>query len=77
MFLCSNKVTLEHPFYNTPDGKSKFNADQCPSAGCDRVSLTQDNGTVLVNVEIGLPQKFISMMKSTEAETENKDLTKS
>ncbi|KAL7513729.1 hypothetical protein ACHAXN_010996 [Cyclotella atomus] len=69
MFLCSNKVTLEHPFYSTIDGTSKFNTNQSLSSSCDRVSLTQDDGTVFVNVEISLPQKFRSMMRFTETKT--------
>ena len=63
MFLCSNKVTLEHPFYksipNTGDDLVHHSSNDS-----DRVSLTEDeDGTVLVNVEIDLPQKFNDLMK--------------
>lgn len=66
LFLCSNRVTLEHPFYNTKDGQSKLNEDYLTKKTADACHFTEDDdGTVLVNVEIDLPEKFHDMMKST------------
>lgn len=65
MFLCSNRVTLEHPFYNTEEGQSKLNDNDLAKRSTDACELTKDDeGTVLVNVEIALPDKFHEMMKS-------------
>jgi hypothetical protein len=61
MFLCSNKVTLQHPFYNTPEGKRQW--ENAPVVGDNRVKLTEENDTVLLNVEIALPSKFNTMMQ--------------
>lgn len=60
MFLSSNKVTFEHPYFKTiPNANNALQSN-----GRDKVSLTEDeNGTVLVNVEIDLPKKFNDMMK--------------
>lgn len=63
MFLCSNRVTLEHPFYKTIPHAGDDLVHHSSNDG-DRVSLTEDeDGTVLVNVEIELPQKFNDLMK--------------
>jgi hypothetical protein len=64
LFLCSNKIILEHPFYNRPVDKSHSEIDAGVlideiRRGDSIVSFTQDhNGTVLLNVEIALPSKF-------------------
>ena len=61
-YLCSNRVTLEHPFYNTPQGKREWAAKRESILGvkgrCDRVSITEEAGVVLVHCEIDLPAKF-------------------
>eukprot|EP00804_Cyclotella_cryptica_P001471 CCRYP_003701-RA/>CCRYP_003701-RA protein AED:0.31 eAED:0.31 QI:0/0.33/0.25/1/0.33/0.25/4/20/268 len=69
LYLCSNKITLEHPFYSTPLGKSHWKADSSllteDKIVSDEsiVSLTEDHdGTVLLNIEIALPTKFHKMI---------------
>ena len=64
-YLCSNKVTLEHPFYNTPLGRKEWEANKeklmkenKKGDSDSRVSITEEDGTVLVHCEIDLPSKF-------------------
>lgn len=61
-YLCSNRVTLEHPFYNTPQGKREWAAKRESvlgiKGGRDRVSITEEAGVVLVHCAIDLPAKF-------------------
>lgn len=72
-YLCSNKVTLEHPFYNTPQGRKEWNANKqtivgeidTGENGCVQIAEEQD-GTVLITCEIDLPSKFSEMKKQTE-----------
>ena len=62
LFLCSNRVTLEHPFYNSVEGRElwkSFSADEIPGGGSLYESL---DGKVMVNVEIDLPSKFESFL---------------
>ena len=61
LFLCSNAVTLEHPFYNSQDGKQEF--DERKLEGCigDDVWM-RDDGVVMVSAQIDLPEKFLSFM---------------
>lgn len=64
-YLCSNEVTLDHPFYNTPLGrieweanKEKLMKENKKDGGDSRVSIMEENGSVLVHCEIDLPAKF-------------------
>jgi hypothetical protein len=61
-YLCSNKVTLEHPFYNTPQGKSEWATKREAVLGEERESnhahITEEAGAVLVHCKIDLPAKF-------------------
>lgn len=59
LFLCSTRVSLEHPFYNTDEGRRAFKSLQ---ALPDGVHSAQD-GKVMVTVSISLPDKFESMME--------------
>ncbi len=61
-YLCSNKVTIEHPFYNTPQGKLEWAAKREAVLGVKRegnyVHITEEAGVVLVHCKIDLPVKF-------------------
>jgi len=61
LFLCSNKVVLDHPYYNTEEGRAEWEAlpgDQKWGNGAIRLS---DDGTSLeVHMSIDLPEKFRS-----------------
>ena len=60
-FLCSNQVTLEHPYYNSPQGRREWSDMGKKEKSCgDSSSLFEDNetGLVMVKAEISLPAKF-------------------
>ena len=60
-YLCSNKIVIEHPFYNSPDGRSTWQTvkkeSESEHEGNVRVAEGSD-GKVLVYAEIDLPSKF-------------------
>lgn len=72
-YLCSNRVTLEHPFYNTPQGKSEWAAKREDILGmkkdCNDVHITEEEGVVWVYCKINLPVKF----KDLETGVNSKD----
>lgn len=77
-YLCSNKVTLEHPYYNTRTAESRkeWDADKKTILkGADDLEgnfrLTEEDGNVFVHCEISLPAKF----SNVEAEMQ-RDKTK-
>ena len=63
-YLCSNQIVIEHPFYNSPQGKTlwtKVKEEEIKK--CDdhkeRIRIAEESdGRVLVYAEIDLPQKF-------------------
>jgi hypothetical protein len=61
-YLCSNRVSLEHPFYNTPQGKSEWAAMRETMLGekeCGNVKVTEEeDGSVWIHCKIDLPAKF-------------------
>ena len=61
-YLCSNKLMIEHPFYNTPQGKSEWAAKREAVLGVKRegnnVHITEETGAVWVHCKIDLPVKF-------------------
>ena len=67
LFLCSNKVCLDHPHYNTEIGRKEW--DSLPHedkwAG-GRIRLSEDGTTVQVHLEISLPSKFESFLEWEE-----------
>ena len=70
-YLCSNRVSLEHPFYNTPQGNKEWNANKQKILGESgeggNVLITEEqDGAVLITCEIELPAKFSEMMKQAE-----------
>jgi hypothetical protein len=66
LFLSSNRVTLEHPYYNSPDGKQTFQAIK-ESLLANNASLWMAaDGTVMVSASIPIPNKFDAFMKREE-----------
>ena len=68
-YLCSNKVTLEHPYYNTPQGRQEWHAKKDALVGATRGAADDNDGsgarlsegadgTVVLHCEIELPEKF-------------------
>lgn len=67
LFLCSNRVTLEHPYYNTVLGRKEWEAlDDDEKYASDMLTLTDDD-IVRVAVSIDLPAKFESFLAHEEA----------
>ncbi len=65
LFLCSNKVSLEHPYYNTEVGRLEWDAlpeDKKYANGVIR--LSQDGKVVEVHASIDLPEKFQSFLRN-------------
>ena len=63
LFLCSNKVSLEHPYYNSVEGRAEWEClpdDEKWANGF--ISLSTDGSTVEVHATIELPKKFQSFM---------------
>mmetsp|Transcript_15843 Transcript_15843/g.23989 ORF Transcript_15843/g.23989 Transcript_15843/m.23989 type:complete len:553 (-) Transcript_15843:6-1664(-) len=63
-YLCSNKIVIEHPFYNSPQGRSmweKVKEDEIKKCNDHKENIRiaeESDGRVLVYAEIDLPSKF-------------------
>lgn len=75
LYLCSNKVVLEHPFYNSVLGRKTWDEIKEIHENGDNKNDLIENGvlressdgqTVEVHVSIELPQKFVNLMKWEE-----------
>eukprot|EP00586_Coscinodiscus_wailesii_P012393 CAMPEP_0172508692 /NCGR_PEP_ID=MMETSP1066-20121228/213896_1 /TAXON_ID=671091 /ORGANISM="Coscinodiscus wailesii, Strain CCMP2513" /LENGTH=502 /DNA_ID=CAMNT_0013286787 /DNA_START=475 /DNA_END=1984 /DNA_ORIENTATION=+ len=67
LFLCSNKVSLEHPYFNTHVGRKEWNA--LPDQEKYRngiIRLSKDGQTVEVHATIDLPAKFDNFMNNEQ-----------
>jgi len=72
LFLCSNKVCLDHPYYNTKVGREEW--DTLPDAekwAGGKIRLSDDGSTVEMHVSMDLPDKFDSFL-SREGARETK-----
>jgi hypothetical protein len=69
LFLCSNRVTLEHPFYNTRAGRQIWSqmeeVDKVFDGG--RLWFSEEDDKVMVSASIELPAKFNSVLDRSEA----------
>eukprot|EP00559_Dactyliosolen_fragilissimus_P004641 CAMPEP_0184860582 /NCGR_PEP_ID=MMETSP0580-20130426/5441_1 /TAXON_ID=1118495 /ORGANISM="Dactyliosolen fragilissimus" /LENGTH=557 /DNA_ID=CAMNT_0027357737 /DNA_START=150 /DNA_END=1823 /DNA_ORIENTATION=- len=72
LFLCSNKIILEHPYYNTDIGKKEWLSmgDEEKYAN-GKIRLAEDGVTIQVHASIELPNKFRSFL-SNEGERASK-----
>jgi len=71
LFLCSNKVSLEHPYYNTEVGRKKWeNLPEEEKYQNGMLRLSEDGEVVEVHASIDLPEKFESFMKNEESRFE-------
>lgn len=69
LFLCSNRVSLDHPYFNTEIGRIEWESlpdDEKWANGMIRLSDDGDERIVQVSVSIDLPGKFESFLKSEE-----------
>jgi 23S rRNA pseudouridine1911/1915/1917 synthase len=66
LFLCSNRVTLEHPYYNTEHGRAIWDAmseKERLADGGEMIFVNEaDNDTIMVTASIELPSKFESFL---------------
>lgn len=62
LFLCSNRVTLEHPFYNSEEGRIAFDKLSDDKRNKEKGLWLSKEGKVMVSVSINIPDKFESFM---------------
>jgi 23S rRNA-/tRNA-specific pseudouridylate synthase len=65
LFLCSNRIVLEHPFYNSKDGRSVWEALDEEKKYGNNIWLSKAN-RVMVSASIELPEKFESLLTREE-----------
>lgn len=68
LFLCSNEIIVEHPYYNTPDGQIEWNnmKKNGEFKGKEFLEEDEETGRVLVWGRISLPDKFESFLTHEE-----------
>ena len=66
LFLCSNRVTLEHPYYNTSVGRRDFEEMKKHEGKANDAVWLAEDGTVMVGVSIPIPDKFEGFLKREE-----------
>jgi 23S rRNA-/tRNA-specific pseudouridylate synthase len=70
LFLCSNRVTLEHPYYNSLDEDKESIIEKVSPQERMSLWLSQD-GRIMVTASIELPEKFETFL-THEAERYNR-----
>mmetsp|Transcript_55808 Transcript_55808/g.167264 ORF Transcript_55808/g.167264 Transcript_55808/m.167264 type:complete len:307 (-) Transcript_55808:148-1068(-) len=71
LFLCSNEVELEHPYFNTEAGRKEWDAMQLKEKKYDGSMLSlSGRGKVEVRASIDLPKKFKSVLDRDEERAE-------
>mmetsp|Transcript_13414 Transcript_13414/g.18002 ORF Transcript_13414/g.18002 Transcript_13414/m.18002 type:complete len:220 (+) Transcript_13414:59-718(+) len=77
LYLCSNKVTLDHPYYNTEAGRKEWEEleDENVKYGNGMIQLsgkTNDKGerTVQVHASIDLPERFMEFLNRSKEEAD-------
>ncbi len=66
LFLCSNEIEIEHPYYNTPLGQMAW-LDEMES---DIIYTDKESGRVMVKATIELPDKFQSFLAHESSRAE-------
>ncbi len=67
LFLCSNKVRLDHPHYNTEIGREEWNnLPEDEKWGNGMIEYSEKDDIVQVSASIDLPGKFNSLLKSEQ-----------
>lgn len=65
LFLCSNKVKLSHPYYNTEAGRKEWESlPQEEKWSNGQIKLSDDGSSVEVHASIDLPDKFDSFISN-------------
>jgi 23S rRNA-/tRNA-specific pseudouridylate synthase len=60
LFLCSNEIEIQHPYYNTAIGRDKF--VELESESSKFLYRDKDTGIIMVHACIDLPDKFNSFL---------------
>jgi len=65
LFLCSNEIMIEHPYYNSPIGRKEWDRVKKDAQNLAKEHLQEDEetGRVIVKVRIDLPSKFESFLR--------------
>ncbi|KAL3903537.1 MAG: hypothetical protein SGILL_010408, partial [Bacillariaceae sp.] len=63
LFLCSNRLVLEHPYYNNLDESPEDVFDRLSPAEKESLSLSAADGKIMVDASIDLPEKFKSFIQ--------------
>ena len=58
LFLCSNGIKIQHPYYNSPFGRGEWDN----SLESDVLYKDKESGHIVVNVSIDTPSKFNSFL---------------
>lgn len=66
LFLCSNRLRLEHPYYNTQAGREHFETNSAHLLATNKCLSVEEDGTVMVSASIPIPSKFEAFMKREE-----------
>lgn len=67
LFLCSTRITLEHPFYNSPLGRVVWdNLSEESKVFPDGKLWLSDNDRVMIAANIELPDKFQNLLTRAE-----------
>ena len=67
LFLCSNKISLDHPYYNTEVGRKEWDALPDKEKWANgKIYLSHDGTVVKVQLQIDLPKKFHTFLAREE-----------
>jgi 23S rRNA-/tRNA-specific pseudouridylate synthase len=67
LFLCASGISLEHPFYNTVDGRIAWNNMNQGEKGSNSIVVhSTSNDKVMVSATIDLPNKFLRLLEREE-----------
>jgi len=67
LFLCSNKIRLDHPHYNTEAGRKEWDSLPDKEKWADGQLRLSDDGTIVeVDANINLPEKFNNFLAREE-----------
>jgi len=71
LFLCSNKVSLDHPYFNTLEGRAEWeNLPDEEKWANGTLALSEDGATVEIHARIDVPNKFKSFLGKEEERQE-------
>jgi 23S rRNA-/tRNA-specific pseudouridylate synthase len=66
LFLCASRVSHEHPYFNSPEGRVEWNRLDDEQKFADGILWLSDDDTVMVSANVDLPDKFNSLLAREE-----------